>query len=44
LFLDLPRKVDDKRGKAEFDKKKSELKLTIPIIARSARQIIEEDY
>jgi len=44
LYLDLPRKVDDKKGKAEFDRKKSELRLTFPIIQRSMRQVLEEDY
>mmetsp|Transcript_4839 Transcript_4839/g.8805 ORF Transcript_4839/g.8805 Transcript_4839/m.8805 type:complete len:200 (-) Transcript_4839:163-762(-) len=44
LYLELPRKVDDKKGKAQFDKTKSELKLTLPIVQRSMRQVIDEDY
>uniref|UniRef100_A0A7S4DYC6 PIH1D1/2/3 CS-like domain-containing protein n=2 Tax=Lotharella globosa TaxID=91324 RepID=A0A7S4DYC6_9EUKA len=44
LYLELPRQVQDKEGKAEFDSKKSDLKLTIPIVQRSMKQVIEEDY
>ncbi|GAB5353639.1 hypothetical protein AAMO2058_000051900 [Amorphochlora amoebiformis] len=44
LYLDLPRKVDDKNGKAEFDNKTSVLKLSLPILYRSMREALEEDY
>lgn len=44
LYLELPRTVDDKKGKAEFDRSKSMLRLILPIKQRSLAQVIQEDY